>query len=107
MSPRRVFAALAAAVIGAAVLAPAIAEAQTKRKPSKIVVTPRSYLNPGREVPAKSSYDYMVDPNYAPTRPWQYGPGGESSFSNLPRPFEVPGMRPLRVDFRAPWFLMQ
>jgi hypothetical protein len=83
--------------IGAVLLASAVAftaigaAAQTmKRKPARVVVTKRSYLDAGKEVkPGERHFtDYVFPPNYSPysvvdpTRSYRYP---------LPDPFWAPG----------------
>jgi hypothetical protein len=83
--------------IGAVLLASAVAftavdaAAQTtKRKPTRVVVTKRSYLDAGTEVkPGERHFnDYVFPPNYSPysvvdpTRSYRYP---------LPDPFWLPG----------------
>ena len=78
---------LASAVALAAVAADA---ATTKRRPTRVVVTKRSYLDAGTEVkPGERHYnDYVFPPNYSPysvvdpTRAYRYP---------LPDPFWAPG----------------
>jgi hypothetical protein len=83
--------------IGAVLLASAVAfmavdaaAQNTKRKPARVVVTKRSYLDAGTEVrPGERHYtDYVFPPGYSPysvvdpTRSYRYP---------LPDPFWAPG----------------
>jgi hypothetical protein len=89
---------VALAVAATAVL-PSVADAKTKRAPSRITVTPKqSYLYPGTNYPARSAADYAVDLRFRPGLPtnWNTGPGGDGGRFNLPQPFELGGTRPLR-----------
>jgi hypothetical protein len=84
--------ALGAILLAAAVaLAAGSAEAATtKRKPTRVIVTKRSYLDAGTEVkPGERHFtDYVFPPNYSPysvvdpTRSYRYP---------LPDPFWAPG----------------
>jgi hypothetical protein len=70
---------LAAAVAFTSVAADA-ATTTTKRKPTRVVVTKRSYLDAGTEVKPgeRHFYDYVFPPNYSPysvvdpTRSYRY-----------------------------------
>jgi hypothetical protein len=83
--------------IGAIVVAAAVTlafgsadAATTKRKPTRVVVTKRSYLDAGTEVKPGDRHftDYVFPPNYSPysvvdpTRSYHYP---------LPDPFWLPG----------------
>jgi hypothetical protein len=83
--------------IGAALLASALAftavtaAAQTtKRKPARVVVTKRSYLDAGTEVKPgeRHFYDYVFPPNYSP---YSVVDPTRSYRSPLPDPVWVPG----------------
>jgi hypothetical protein len=78
---------LASAVALAAVAADA---APTKRKPTRVVVTKRSYLDAGTEVKPgeRHSTDYIFPPNYSP---YSVVDPTRSYRSPLPDPFWAPG----------------
>lgn len=88
---------LAVAAMLALGLAAAPAEA-AKRKPTKLTVAKRSYLTAGTTVyPGSQNYhDYIIMPNT--TALSAIDPSG-SSRGPLPGPFDLPGARPLAVDF--------
>ena len=103
---RLMLAAAALAALGLAVPAPAEAGS---RQPTKLTVTKkpkRSFLDAGTTVfPGSQTYhDYIFVPNT--TAFTGIDPSGQSR-GPLPGPFDLPGMRPLTVDFRAPDALMR
>jgi hypothetical protein len=97
---------VAAAVIGtaAASAAPRHPGEDPNLPGVRITITKRSYLDPGRQVPARTQAYYDSSPLYgAYNTPIYQGVVG------LPHhldPLYVPGIRPLAVDFRAPDALM-
>jgi hypothetical protein len=85
---------IGAIMVGAAVVLaswPADA-ATTKRKPTRVTVTKRSYLDAGTEVKPgdlrRGGIDYMAPPTFTPYS--YYNPTG-SQYYPLPTPFWLPG----------------
>jgi hypothetical protein len=71
---------------------PADAATTTKRKPTRVTVTKRSYLNPGTEVKPGEGYrgalDYMAPPGFSP---YSYYDQSNQYRYPLPDPFWLPG----------------
>ncbi|ALK11060.1 hypothetical protein [Blastochloris viridis] len=87
-----------ALAFAAATVLPSVADAQTRRSPSRLTVTPKqSYLYPGTNYPALNAADYAVDLRFRSGVPAETmtGPGGDGGRFNLPQPFELGGTRPL------------
>ncbi|NJO54839.1 MAG: hypothetical protein HC829_08380 [Bacteroidales bacterium] len=87
-----------ALAFAATIVVPDMADAQSRRAPSRItVMKSQSYLYPGTTVPARTAADYATDLRFRPGVPmsWNTGPGGDGGRFNLPQPFEMGGIRPL------------
>jgi hypothetical protein len=115
----RTFAAGIAAFAVTALVLDGVAEAQTKRRPyarsqgtvytvidegqrprSRIIVTPRSYLDAGTEVlPGERKYnDYVWQPGYSPTQNIDvFSPSGSFRRMPLSDPWDLPGFP------KTPW----
>lgn len=83
-----------AVALTAAALLPAVAQADTIIRKKLTVVTPRSYLVPGRNYPAMQLGDYAVDLRYRSATPGllDSGPGWGGRLP-LMQPFEMGNFR--------------
>ena len=85
--------------IAATTVLPSVADAQSRRAPSRITVTTnQSYLYPGTDLSGAHGGRLCGRPALPPGVPtiWNTGPGGDGGRFNLPQPFELGGIRPLQ-----------